>query len=85
VSLNGAQLAAGEYQINWVSHSPEATVTFVKSKSVAATAEAKWVERNVKYRSNSVLFETQADGSRILTEIRLAGMSRALVFGHPSS
>ncbi len=83
-SLNGTQLAAGEYRVTWESHSPGATVTFTNSKNVVATAQGKLVERDVKYERNAVVYETNADGSRIITEIRFGGTKQAIVFGEPS-
>ena len=38
VTLNGNKLPTGSYEVNWVSHSPEATVTFVKAGQVMMTA-----------------------------------------------
>ncbi len=79
-SVGGTQIAPGNYNVSWVQHSPQATVTFMKGKQVVATAEAKWVERNTKYERNMVVFASKPDGSRAILELRFAGMSRALVF-----
>ena len=83
-TLNGAQVPAGEYNVSWVSHSPEATVTFQTGHDVVATAEGKWVDRHTPYQQNAVVVETNPDGSRSIVEIRFAGMSEALVFGGSS-
>jgi len=84
VTIGGAQVPAGQYNVRWVSHSPDATVTFEKGHNVVATAEAKWVDRPVKYEQNAAVIETNADGSRSIVELRFAGMSEALVFGGSS-
>jgi hypothetical protein len=84
LTLNGADIAPGYYTIDWVSHSPEATVKFTKNGQVVATAAGKWVERDTKYRQDSVVYATNADGSRRLVELRFAGMKQALVFGEKS-
>lgn len=81
VSLNGSRLAAGEYNVAWVIHSPEATVTFAQRKQVVATASAKLVDRNQKYKMTEIVYQTDSDGLRTLLEIRLEGTSKALVFG----
>ncbi len=83
--LGGTQLAAGEYKVSWESHSPDATVTFTKGKNVVVTAHGKWVERDTPYNKNSVVYETNSDGSRTIIEIRFAGMKQAIVFGEPTS
>ena len=44
-SVNGKQLAAGEYTVTWETHSPEATVNFAQKREVVAPVEGKWVDR----------------------------------------
>lgn len=80
VTLNGTKLAAGFYEISWVSHSPEATVTFVRAGQVMVTAMGKWVDRGAKYRADSLVYTNNPDGSHTLLEIRFAGRNQALVF-----
>jgi len=81
VTINGTQLSAGDYAVTWVEHSPQATVTFTRGKKVAATIEARWVDRPSRNESDSVVYIQEPDGSESVTEIRFAGMNRALVFG----
>lgn len=83
-TISGTQVPAGQYDVRWVSHSPEATVTFEKGHNVVATAEGKWVDRHTPYVQNAVVLETNPDGSRSIVELRFAGMSEALVFGGSS-
>jgi hypothetical protein len=80
VTLNGNKLPTGFYEVNWVSHSPEATVTFVKGGHVVMTAMGKWVDSDVKYNTDAVVYTNNADGSHTLREIRFAGRKQALVF-----
>ena len=83
-SVNGKQLAAGEYRVTWETQSPEATVNFAQKKEVVATVEGKWVDRDAKYEANAVVFSNNPDGSRTILEIRFAGLKGALVFGEES-
>ena len=78
--LLGTTLQAGEYTISWASHSATATVTVSRKKDVLATAEGKLVERGKKYDRNAILFDTSADGTNAIREIRLGGSSQAIVF-----
>lgn len=80
VTLNGSKLPTGFYEITWVSHSPEATVTFVKAGQTMITAMGKWVDRDVKYDTDTVVYTNNPDGSHTLLEIRFAGRKQALVF-----
>lgn len=81
VKLNGAELTPGSYVVEWVSHSPEATVTFTRNGKVIASGSGKWVERDTKYPADAVVFSNDADGSHTLKELRFGGQKRVLVFG----
>ena len=78
--LKGTQLAPGEYSISWVAHSSEATVTVAKKKKVVATAQGRLVDAGKRFTKNAVLYDENADGSRTILEIRLAGSTQAIVF-----
>jgi hypothetical protein len=84
VKLNGAEMMPGFYEVAWVSHSPEATVTFRRNGQVVATAAGKWVERDAKSPADSVVYSNNADGSHTLMELRFGGMKQVLVFGQGS-
>ena len=80
LSLRGSQVAPGDYKVSWVTHSPEATVTFKQSEKIAATADARLVDRDEKYSTTAVVYQTNSDGTRTLLEIRIGGTKQALVF-----
>ena len=80
VILNGTKLPTGFYEVNWVTHSPQATVTFVKAGQLMVAAMGKLVDRDVKYNADSVVYTNNPDGSHTLLEIRLGGRKQALVF-----
>jgi PilZ domain/SPOR domain len=78
--LDGASLPVGECTISWESYLPDAIVKIQMNRSTAVV-EGKWVDRNVKYVENAIVYTEGRDGLRTLTEIRFSGMGRALVFG----
>jgi hypothetical protein len=80
LSLKGTQVAPGDYKVSWVTHSPDATVTFKQQGKVAATASARMEDRGSKYSETQVVYQTNTDGTRTLLEIRLGGTKQALVF-----
>jgi hypothetical protein len=80
VVLKGTTLQAGDYTVSWENQSPTATVTVSKKHVVLATVEGQLVERGRRFDRNAIMFDTTADGTRILREIRLAGTTQALVF-----
>jgi len=78
--LVGSHLASGKYNIKWVTHSPEATVTLSQGSKVVATAEGKVVDRGTKYGFDEVMYDHTADGARVVQEIRFKGSSQVIVF-----
>jgi hypothetical protein len=80
VTLNGSKLSSGFYEISWVSHSPEATVTFVRAGHETVTAMGKWVDRGAQYTTDALVYTNNPDFSHTLLEIRFAGRKQALVF-----
>jgi hypothetical protein len=80
--LGGASMPIGDCTVSWESYLPDAIVKFQISNASDVVAEGKWVDRTVKYPETSVVYVTNRDGSRTLTEIRFSGMKRALVFSN---
>jgi cell division protein FtsN len=80
LTLNGKSMPVGDCIIRWESYSTSVVVQFIRGKDVAATVDAKWVQRAVRYDRPAFVYTKSGDGSRNLAEIRFAGMNRALVF-----
>jgi hypothetical protein len=78
--LRGTNLSAGQYNIQWETHSPEATVQFVRRHKVVLSTEGRVEARNKSYDHDAVVYNTAPDGSLSLVEIRFAGSSQVLVF-----
>ncbi|HMD84477.1 MAG TPA: hypothetical protein VKO18_07215 [Terriglobia bacterium] len=79
-TIAGSHLASGKYNVQWQTHSPEATVTFLHGNKVVATAEGKVVDRGTKYGFDEVMYDQTADGARVVQEIRFKGSSEIIVF-----
>jgi len=77
--LSGTRLDAGEYKIQWDNQSPGVMVKFSKKGNIMATAQGKLVDRGTTYRTDCVVYDTSADGSNTIREIRLGGSSEAIV------
>ncbi|MFZ0960747.1 MAG: hypothetical protein WAO35_07550 [Terriglobia bacterium] len=82
VTVAGAHLASGNYDIRWQSHSPEATVSFLQEGKVVATAEGKVVDRGTKYQNDGVVYGQAADGTRVIRELHFQGSREAIEFEH---
>jgi len=79
-TLAGTHLTSGNYTVQWQTHSPNATVSFLQDGKVVATAEGKVVDRGTKYEFNEVMFDETADGTRVIQELRFKGSSEAIEF-----
>jgi hypothetical protein len=80
MTLKGTPLAAGEYSLSYVTHSPEATVTVTSKKAVLATAEGRVVNAGKKFTQNAVLYDENSDGTRKIMAIHLANSTTSIVF-----
>jgi hypothetical protein len=79
-AVAGSHLASGRYDVQWVTHSPEATVTFQQASKVVATVEGKVVDRGTKYSNNQVIYDEKPGGTPVISEIRFAGSREVIVF-----
>jgi hypothetical protein len=79
VNVNGQTLKAGDVDVRWVTHSPQATVTFVQRKSTV-TADGVFVTRAEKSENDAVVYRINPDGSRSLIELQFHGSNKVLSF-----
>jgi len=82
--MGDTKLGAGHYEVTWEHHSPDVSVTVShskgKNKGVIATAQGRMENRDTKYERNMVVYTSQADGSQVVSELRIGGTSTAIVF-----
>jgi hypothetical protein len=78
--LNGTTLPAGKCSVQWETHSPEATVEFVRHHKVVLSTEGRIEERSKWYDRDEVVYNTASDGTLSLSEIRFAFSNKVLVF-----
>ena len=83
VTINGAVIPPGEYQLSWESHSSNVNVTLSKDGQFVAGIQGAWVKHGIKYADDAILLRVNPDGSRSLLEIRIAGTKRTIVFSDP--
>jgi hypothetical protein len=79
VTMNGAEIPAGTYDLSWESQNSKVRVTLWKDGRFFATAQGTWVKNGVKYTGDAALLRVNSDGSRSLVEIRLAGVKKSIV------
>ncbi len=78
--LSGKTLPAGEYVVRWEAHSPQAVVEFKQAYKIVLSTEGRLEDRGKKSDSDMVIYNTAADGTSAINEIRFAGSSEVLVF-----
>jgi hypothetical protein len=78
--LSGTTLPAGKYDIRWEAQSNRATVEIAQGKKVVLSTQCSLEDRGKKYDTNTVIYNTAADGTDSISEIRFAGSSEVLVF-----
>jgi outer membrane lipoprotein-sorting protein len=85
VSLNGKQLAAGNYMLKWEGTGPNVEVTIIKGKNVVATVPARLQDVTQAPAKNASVMKINEDGSKSLSEIQFAGKKYILAMGQESA
>jgi hypothetical protein len=79
ITVNGALVPRGMYSLTVESKRSSARATLWREGRFVATAHGTWVRHGVKYIEDAVLLKVNSDGTRSLTEIRLAGSTKTIV------
>ena len=80
-TVNGTQLKAGDYKLEWEGSGPEVQLSIVQGKNVIAKVPAKVVELNSKASNDAAVLKANSDGTSSLTEARFAGKNFSLKIG----
>jgi hypothetical protein len=79
ITVNGAMVPQGMYSLAVESQGASVRATLYRDGRFVATAHGTWVKHGVKYTENAVLLKVNPDGTRSLSEIRLAGSAKTIV------
>jgi hypothetical protein len=85
ITVNGAEVPHGIYTLALESHGASVRATLLKEGRFVATARGTWVRHGIKYTEDAVLLKVNPDGTRSLTEIRLAGSAKTIVIDGQSA
>jgi len=80
-TVNGTQLKAGDYKLEWEGSGPDVQVSIIQGKNVVAKVPAKVVELNSKAANDAAVLKSNTDGTTSLTEARFAGKNFSLKMG----
>lgn len=83
--VNGSQLAAGQYQVQWEGAGPNVELSIKQGKKVLAKTPARLLTLNDKAGNDAVVTNQNTDGRKSVSEIRFAGKKFALALGSESA
>jgi hypothetical protein len=81
VTLNGTQLKAGDYSLQWDGTGNNVQLSVLQGKKIVATTPAQLITLEQSASNGAAIVKNNADGSRSLSEIRFGGKKYALSIG----
>ncbi|MGH9502481.1 MAG: hypothetical protein ACRD20_06490 [Terriglobales bacterium] len=85
VTVNGKQLAAGEYTVKWEGAGPNVELNILRGKDVVATVPARMIDLEQSPSRDAIIIGVATDGRRSLNEIRFTGKKYAFAIGEESA
>lgn len=80
-NINGAQLKAGDYKLEWDGSGPNVEVSIVQGKKIVTKVPAKIVDLDKAPTNDAALMKQNSDGSTTLSGVRFQGKKFALELG----
>lgn len=84
VKVNGATVPEGMYSLTVETQGASVRAILWKEGRYVASAHGSWVKHGIKYRETAILLRVDPDGTRSLSEIRLAGSAKSIVIDEES-
>lgn len=83
-TVNGTNLKAGDYKLQWDGTGTDVQVTILQGKNVIAKVPAKVVDLSAPAPNNAAVLNTGENGARTLAGARFSGKKYALQIGQSS-
>ena len=80
-TVNGTQLKAGDYKLQWDGTGPNVELTILQGKKVLAKVPAKLVDLQAPAQNNAAVLKKGDNGTSTLAGARFAGKKYALELG----
>lgn len=84
VTVNGAKVPEGMYNLVVETQGSSVRASLWRDGRFVASAHGTWVKHGVKYGQTAILLRVNPDGTRSLSEIRLAGSAKTIVIDEES-
>jgi hypothetical protein len=85
VTVEGKQLPAGDYRVEWTGTGSDVTVNILKGKDTVASVPARIVPVNVPYKQDGYTATAAKDGSQSLTQFFFSGEKFDLEIGQAAA
>jgi hypothetical protein len=85
VTIQGRQIPAGDYRLEWTGSGPDVQVTILNGKETVATVPSRLIPVATKGGSDGYATSKQQDGSLSVTEIFFSGKKYELQVGQESA
>lgn len=85
VTVEGRQLPAGDYKVEWTGTGPDVKLTIFKGKEAVASVSARVVSANAPFQQDGYSASARKDGSQALTQLFFSGEKFDLEIGEASS
>lgn len=73
ITVNGQQLAPGDYKVEWNGSGPDVTINIVKGRDMVATANAQMVSQTESNDQDGYALKPGKDGSQSLSQVFFTG------------
>jgi hypothetical protein len=84
VTVNGTQLKAGEYKLQWDGSGPNVEVSILQGRNVVAKVPAHVVDLGAAAQNDATVTRKNDDGTSTLAGVRFQGKKIALELGESS-
>jgi hypothetical protein len=85
VTVNGTQLKAGDYKVQWEGSGPDVEVSILQGKNVVAKLPAHIVELQSPSNNDAAVTQSNEKGPNSLTGLRFQGKKISLELSEASS
>ncbi|MGB2623403.1 MAG: hypothetical protein WA857_09410 [Candidatus Acidiferrum sp.] len=85
VTIQGKQLPAGDYRLEWSGTGSDVTVSILRGKETLVTAPARVVAASTAYKQSGYTAEAEKDGSRSVTDVFFSGDKFDIELGSASN
>jgi len=85
ISVNGTQLAPGEYKVQWEGNGPAIELSITQGKKVVAKVPAHMVNLETPAQNDAAVVKNNGDGTKSLSEVRLSGKKFSLALGEEAA